>query len=170
MFSPTQNNKYYPIKGSESLKAYVVNVYDPINFDLDILWSNTELKEIYGQSIQNEYKYKIVTEDFIVTEEEKIGTSHRCHLKGVASKHPYNKSTACASIDIKRMIDGNDGWATCIVSDIDIYKRILIELFVAPRKSIAEFLLTKYPDDYENYDFLLNPPKSTSTGRVSFFH
>jgi hypothetical protein len=49
--------------------------------------------------------------------------------KSEQSKHDCLKNYYL-TIDIKQLIDRTDGWILCNISDIDVYKRLLVEIIV----------------------------------------
>ena len=54
------------------------------------------------------------------------------------------------SIDIKNLIDINDGWVTCSLSDVDIYRRLLVNIYIdipSQKINLYDFLLERMESD-----------------------
>jgi hypothetical protein len=76
--------------------------------------------------------------------------SYRCHLRGIVA----NKGMELNNIvpETKRIIYDNDGWVMCLISDIDIYGRILIDLYdINQIIHLNNVLLENYPENFSNY-------------------
>lgn len=121
--------------------AYVVVIRDSLNFHLDIYWP-----EKVGKKYENviNYDYDFRSEELgseIITRK-----AYSCHLKGVeianSDKDFYNAKEAHSFITKK--IARTNGWVLVSLSDIDIYRRILVTLFdVITRTNINDELLLK---------------------------
>jgi hypothetical protein len=79
---------FAPITG---IIGYVVNLHDPLNYDIDLCGLDETLIQRYSTIIQNTYSYK---------DEEghsRTGTTYRCRLKGIGIHQPkpvwYDKRT-----------------------------------------------------------------------------
>lgn len=120
--------------------AYIVAIKDPLNFHLDIYWPK-DVAQTY--ELANSYNYKFVSEEL----EEKIyeRKAYLCHLRGVEiiSTDPYdytNIKEAYIILHKKTLRVG--GWILVTISDVDIYQRILVNIFdIVTRKSINQELL-----------------------------
>ena len=150
-------SKYKQLENKIDIKGYVVNVYDATNFDIDVSIPNESIND-YLSVVRNEYIYKDLNKKFMENPtiknlecvETKVGYAYRCRLKGIGfdQKKYYTNFSRCSEIcfDIKKLIDRCDGWVTCIISDIDIYKRLLVDITLhLPDGSInlREYILQK---------------------------
>lgn len=70
---------YAPIAG---IIGYIVNLHDPLNYDIDLCGLDETLKQRYSSIIRNTYTYK--DEDGQV----QTGTTYRCRLKGIGIQQP----------------------------------------------------------------------------------
>jgi hypothetical protein len=153
--------KYKHIKETNNVSGYVVNVHDCTNFDIDLNLSST-LQKKYKDVITNQYKYYDFNKYFFdninieLTKKlvPKIGNTYRCRLRGIGMK----QTTDCShiwkinqiSIDVKKLIDINDGWITCTLSDVDVYQRLLIDVYIKTVDktiNLCDYLLEKMCND-----------------------
>lgn len=126
-FSPpnlSQNSPYQKIEGSHKVfLAYVVAIRDSLNYHLDIYWDKeTELK--YNNSLS--YDYTFVSEEL----EKGIHTrkAYSCHLRGVELVEGVNNLRESYVMLSKKITDTN-GWVLVSVNDIDVFRRILVNIF-----------------------------------------
>lgn len=110
-------------------RAYIVNIYDPTNFDIDLGDNINPI--VYNDVHKSEYHYSEYDENKIGEYVSKVGKTYRCRLRGVTvpkaikdDKWKYNKLT----IDVKKMVDRADGWVVLTLGDIDVYSRILVDM------------------------------------------
>lgn len=130
--------------------AYVVNIHDPVNYDLDLLIDDS-IKVRYENVTKGTYRYR---ENW--NKEDKERVTYRCRLKGVAVKQSNNGMKRSdeirrSHVNIVREIDRIGGWIIVTLSDIDIYNRILIDI-TDPSPGIKDLLLNKYSDIFYPYD------------------
>lgn len=121
----------------ETFLAYVVAIRDPLNLHLDIYWPK-EFDERYNSVIK--YEYTFISEEL----EEKIYTRNAflCHLRGIEINSADFSHMRETYIEISKRILRSGGWVLVSVSDVDIYKRILVNIFdVTTRQSINNNLL-----------------------------
>jgi len=122
--------------------AYVVAIRDPLNLHLDIYWPQ-ELAERYSTALH--YDYTFVSEEL----EKSIYTrpAYSCHLRGIeilSTELHDSSNTKEAYILVSGHIIRAGGWILVSISDIDIYRRILVNVFeVISRKSINQALLDR---------------------------
>lgn len=141
-FSPltvAQNAPYQKIETDKKVfLAYVVAIRDSLNYHLDIYWDkNTEIK--YNSAIN--YEYTFISEEL----PDKIYSrkAYSCHLRGVELVEGVNNLRE-SYIMLSKKISDTNGWVLVSVSDIDIYKRILINMFhPITKKSFNLELLNK---------------------------
>lgn len=138
--SPSQYRKIS--QNQTTYLAYVVALRDPLNFHLDIYWSEETSKKYSGAL---NYEYSFVSEE--LSPQMYRRTAYSCHLKGVeiVSTGPDDFSNMKeAYIYVSKRIAKSNGWVLISVGDIDIYQRILINMFdVIKRKSLNHKLLSK---------------------------
>lgn len=147
-----KTHKYQKLREIYDVKGFVVNVHDSANFDIDLNIPR-HLSERYSSVITNTYSYKDMSEDFIKSPDlEKVkalpsltGQTYRCRLKGIGLRTDFNNwETFQRTIMVRRLIDRADGWVTCTISDIDIYRRLLIDIQISVKDrkvDLKEFLL-----------------------------
>jgi len=137
--------------------GFVVNVHDAINFDIDLTLTTQQLHR-FSRVIHNEYQYKEESGDC------KVGRAFRCRLKGIQLSNSYahrNKSRSQtmmskATKTMKRMIDRSNGWIICVVSEVDVYNRLLVDLIdpgLFPEKYVSyrDILLSQYSKLFSKY-------------------
>lgn len=150
-------NKYHRLREIHNLQGFVVNVHDAINFDIDFgTFGCSNLRELYREVISSEYSYKDLPRDFLENPdlrvinltEQKQGTTYRCRLRGIGlvnqeSQH-WLLNQVC--VDVKQLIDRSDAWVVCVLSDIDVYRRLLVDIVVQTslgKINLADYLLDK---------------------------
>lgn len=145
MISPFAPISYQKLPQSyTSFLAYVVAIKDPLNFHLDIYWPQ-DVAERYSTSLK--YDYTFVSEE--LGSEIHSRPAYSCHLRGVEivsttdiTVHTANMKEAY--ILISKRIVRSGGWVLVSVSDIDVYRRILVNVFdVITRQSLNQELLSK---------------------------
>lgn len=133
-----------------SYLAYVVAIRDPLNFHLDIYWPE-EIAERYFTALK--YDYTFVSEE--LGSEINVRPAYSCHLRGVEivsngandaqpnlALHTANMKEAY--IIMSKRILRSGGWVLISVSDIDVYRRVLVNIFdVVTRQSLNQELLSK---------------------------
>jgi len=135
----TKIQKYQRMREISGVIGFVVNVHDATNFDIDFDMP-TDLHERYKDVISNHYTYKDVGTNFFETPNNidivtsKIGTTYRCRLRGIGinqlPQHIHTWKTNQMCVDVKQLIDRTDGWVICTLSDIDVYKRLLVDITI----------------------------------------
>lgn len=163
--------KYQKIKETQGVNGFVVNVHDATNFDIDMN-IDEDLRQKYKSVITNEYYYKDLPEEFLTNpqgnpfEDTSVGLTYRCRLKGIGinnnlSRHAHLTKSNQLTIEVKQLTDRTDGWVLCTLSDIDIYRRLLVDLvFVLPegRINLKDFLLKKMESERDPlfYNYVRN--------------
>lgn len=126
----------------ETYLAYVVAIRDPLNLHLDIYWP-PKMEERYTNAIK--YDYSFVSEE--LESQEYVRLTYACHLRGVEiiSPEPNDFSNMKeAYILISKSIQASGGWVLVTVSDIDVYRRILVNVFnIVTRQSLNHELLNR---------------------------
>lgn len=107
--------------------AYVVAVRDPLNFHLDIYWPEKIAKRYTSAT---KYDYTFVSEELGPGVFKRQALS--CHLRGVEivqnDENDFTNMKEAYVIISKRILRAG-GWVVVSVGDIDIYKRILLDIF-----------------------------------------
>lgn len=151
---PESNSSFLPVSYQKlpqshiTYLAYVVAIRDPLNFHLDIYWPSN-VAERYSNALK--YEYSFVSEE--LDNNVHVRSTYSCHLKGVEivsdddqqsnpSVHTSNMKEAY--ILMSKCILRSGGWVLVSVSDIDIYRRVLVNVFdVISRQSLNQELLAK---------------------------
>jgi hypothetical protein len=135
------------------VKGFVVNVHDAVNFDIDLFLPSYNR---YEEVISNTYMYSVLDPSIspYLQKEQPLYTSvaYRCRLRGVGvnfrrrSEDRGKRKTNSAMMDVIRLIDRSNGWVICNVSDVDVYRRILVDITVPVDGGVnlKSFLLTAY--------------------------
>lgn len=126
--------------------AYVVAIKDPLNYHLDIYWPQ-DIADRYSTSLK--YNYTFISEE--LGPEINNRPAYSCHLKGVeiisTNSNDINMQTSNmkeAYILMSKQIIRSGGWVLVSVSDIDVYRRILVNMFdIITRQSLNQELLAK---------------------------
>lgn len=147
--------KYQKMKEIAGVKGFIVNVHDSTNFDIDVSM-NPNLVGKYKNVISNEYYYKDFEEEFLKNPNlysdsiTHSGIAYRCRLRGIGlnqlPKHLHYSKSNQLCLEIRQLIDRTDGWVTCTLSDIDIYKRLLVDIVLHLPEgdvNLRDYLLVK---------------------------
>lgn len=134
-----KQNRYQRMREIYDVIGFIVNVHDAINFDIDLEIS-PELHDKYCDVVSNQYTYEDLKDDFFKDLNKdklikpKIGTTYRCRLRGIGMNqlpqniHMWKSNQIC--VEVKQLIDRSDGWISCTLSDIDVYKRLLVDIVI----------------------------------------
>jgi len=135
------NKQYHRLREISSIIGFVVNIHDATNFDID-LQLTAEMRNKYYNVITNEYTYNDLGDEYVtnpnnVMDETLVpqtGITYRCRLRGIGinqlpSSDQMRKSYIMTT-DIKQLLDRTDNWVSCTLSDIDVYQRLLVDVFV----------------------------------------
>lgn len=161
--SQEKNHREYrvnPICLYKSIRGFIVNVHDAINYDIDFDLPSEEHRN-FSSIISNTYIYRTeyIIPDLTTEEdhpqEESTGIVYRCRLRGVGmssldSPSNYRKGIV-AFIEINRLIYRTNGWIYCNIYKGDIHHRLLVDIIVPyggePKEwiNIANFLLHEPP-------------------------
>lgn len=149
--SPTKIAYQKISKSNEYYIAYVVAVQNPLNLHLHIYWPE-EIEKKYIK-VKN-YIYDYISEEFMINDNNidndiRNGTVYSCHLKGIEiinDNNYYALMKECYIYMIKKIQECR-GWILISVSDIDVYSRILINVYdIITKKCLnKELLEIKHP-------------------------
>jgi len=119
--------------------AYAIAIQDPLNLHLDIYFPS-DIEERYKKS--HNYDYTFVSEE--LGPEPQKRRAYHCHLKGIeitVKDNDFSNAKDAVALVMKRVNSAN-GWVLVMVSDIDVYGRILVEVYdVITRQSLNKELL-----------------------------
>jgi len=103
--------------------------------------------QINNCKLESSIKYN-KTVGIIPTGLIKNGISYRCRLKKIDAVKPVNDILH----EVATLIYYHDGWVLCDISDVDIYNRLLVEIYDVDRKySINNLLLNNYSHFFKHY-------------------
>lgn len=132
-------------KKIENIVGYVVNVHDVLNFDID-LWLTPEQRRKYSGIIVNSYQYIDETEGVAHT-----SLTYRCRLRGIgsSSRKSFRETPRAFSFqfqkvfqEVKYNINRQNGWVLVNIFDVDVYRRLLVEIYdPVTRKNIKDVLM-----------------------------
>lgn len=181
-------SRYTHHESTENIVGYIVNVHDAVNYDIDLLFDDA-LRKKYWNVITNNYVYM---EDDQVARDS---ITYRCRLKGIgintpgsfdgkmnsptvkgktrASKKPRKFQSPAlreATINMIRQFDRFNGWVICTVSDVDVYRRLLITIIdPISKRDLRDILFAESPALFCPYELdtgnseLLNDDDSLSS-------
>jgi len=144
--------------------GHVLNVYDPLNFDIG-LWSpdyvagkKTTHYELYT------YCYIDTIQELLDFDEKGVdfiqGKSYRCHLKDIRFKNNarLHPDYGIAKKMLIQWTDFTNGWVLHKIYNIDIYDRLIVELFDPyTTQSFKDYLLTNFPSIFCSYQYHNTP-------------
>lgn len=154
-----------------TLEGFIVNTFDNLNYDIHLKTSCDNDRNIiqrYDNVIKESFSYIDInmdeleeTVDFddskglIIKDETKIKKSncYRCRLKNIScfsvGEIP-DENKICQ--EVTDIINERNGWVKVNVSDVDIYNRILVDIFdITGSNSISNVLIKNYPERYHEY-------------------
>ena len=138
--APEKYQKLPP--NNNTFLAFIVGIRDALNLHLDIHWPK-EVEARYSSAIS--YPYEMVSEEYGATIQTR--KAYCCHLRGVEIINPtpdefHNMKEAYIYTSTKDHL--SNGWVLVSVSDIDVYKRVLVNIFdIVDRESINTALLKR---------------------------
>lgn len=145
--------RYHRMKEIPNVTGFIVNTHDSTNFDIDFDIPY-EIHDTYQDVISNQYSYHDF-EDSVFENPNlnmkitpKIGTTYRCRLRGIGinqSSNMYITKSNRICMELKLLIDRTDGWIKCTLSDIDVYRRLLVDIEIHTCNEIINL-----------HDYLLN--------------
>lgn len=148
------SSSYLELPRSGKFRGYVINVYDPVNYDIDIHFdpdTNNKYKDVFKSY------YTCISLDSKDTENRLPlqRPAYRCRVKGISmERRDINEKTVRnATNDINKKIYLFNGWVDCYVNDIDYYNRILVELYdpITGESLTDDIFYQKYPELFSQY-------------------
>ena len=144
------------------IKGYVVYIHDSVNYDIDLDLSE-EMVAQYWNVISNKYTYYTTPEAALVQrpdaseQTKQVGVAYRCRIKGISALYrKYNNKPRLVHVahqEVSRRIDRQNGWVLCQVGEVDIYRRLLVDLYdPITKENLNSILLQpKYSTVYRPY-------------------
>lgn len=174
------NKQYHRLREVSSIIGFVVNIHDATNFDID-LQLTAEMRNKYDNVITNEYTYNDLGDKYITdpnsamheTLVPQTGTTYRCRVRGIGINQLPTSVQMCKTYamtsDIKQLLDRTDNWISCTLSDIDVYQRLLVDIFVHTIDgciNIRDHLLTENSKDNDNPLFYAYTRESNTWSKI----
>lgn len=145
--------------------AFVVNIYDPLNFDMAFpeslpvkyesginqAFTFYETTDILDPFLFTERQVAHEYEEYIPDDQEptpiRTGRSYRCHMKDL--KFRLNAKYHTDYYNVKRLLiqwtNLHNGWVKYRLFNVDIYKRLIVEILDPETgESFKDYLLTNY--------------------------
>ena len=118
------------------IEGFVVNTYDALNYDIDFPFlEDKRLDNI----IYNHYAYKNIIHGCLT--EDIYSKSYRCRLNGIEINSKISKKQIKQySYYVKQMIDRYDGQIHLIIKGVDIFNRLLVDVYIGG-KNLCDLLL-----------------------------
>lgn len=137
---------YHRLEPVTGIQGFIVNVHNSINYDIDFTLTPAQMLR-YQDVITNTYTYcdygpaELWNLRSLVPSLARTGKTYRCRLRGIGSRHLTTRAQFATQsqmgVEIKSLVDRADGWITAVLSDIDIYRRLLVNVIVhLPNQSI----------------------------------
>jgi hypothetical protein len=165
-------SRYTHHDSTENIVGYIVNVHDAVNYDIDLLFDD-ELRKKYWNVITNTYVYTgddmvehtgttyrcrlkgiginsplVFPQSFrspsgLSGARGSKGTKPRTSKKTRKFQSPALRE---ATITMIRQFDRFNGWVICTVSDVDVYRRLLVTMIdPISRRDLRDILFTESP-------------------------
>jgi len=161
-------NRYRRITQTDNLVGYIVNIFDPVNLDIDI-YIPSDKKSLYHNVVKNGYTF--------IDHDSQIETriAYRCRIRGIKMNRIESKKNPVYCDVINKIIEfftRCNNWIKINISDIDVYKRILVDIYdPLTGQSLRDILLeNEYSSIFTDYNSEIkttNQPKLTFTERKS---
>ncbi len=130
-------------RNAESIGSHIANRYYMVHKEP---YTYTDVQIENGQLIDTvRYNdiFGIISSGVI-----KNGSSYRCRLKKIDNV----KSANSILEEVENLVYYNDGWVICEISDVDIYNRLLVEIYdINMTYSINKVLLNNYSQFFKYY-------------------
>ena len=154
--------KYQRMEEVKDVKGFVVNIHGPTDFDIDFNLPD-DLIQRYNDVVVNKYGYKDIDNDFnfplnsiLSRSSEKEGRVYRCRLRKIGLHKKNNKAFMWKSnqllAEINHLINRTDGWVRCNLLDIDVFRRLLIDIIIDTKNgsiNLTDYLLNRMKSEEE---------------------
>lgn len=137
--------------------GFVVNIYDPVNFDVDIIITDMDREKLKSANVET-YVYDDYKNCSLV-QKSKRGQLYRCRIYGIGVDRQMKPDIKRIPLfnKLKKKIDELDGWIVCDILGIDNHSRLLVDLYLPYRDAngwnmfdVKKWILEK------EYFFMLN--------------
>lgn len=141
------------------IRGYVVYIHDSVNYDIDLDLTE-EMVAKYWNVISNKYTYHTTPESILNRDANavvNVGTAYRCRIKGISALYrKYSNKPRLVHVahqEVSRRVDRQNGWVLCQLGEVDIYRRLLVDLYdPITRENLNGILLQpKYSTLYKPY-------------------
>lgn len=116
---------------NETIKSrgFVVNVKDPINFDIDFKLSPENRRKLTKAKTRN-YMYDEYI-NYELSSEKSFGETYRCRIYDVRVNKKELSIIKKLNVfeKVRNHLDDCDGWVVCEIYGIDAFGRLLVDLF-----------------------------------------
>lgn len=145
-------NEYQKIDPIYNITGYIVNIFDQVNYDID-LYIPSEDKDKYDNVIKKKYTFI----DIDNSSQIQTRYAYRCRLRGIymdREKQSNIKLNKDSMRDVIEFFTRCNNWVIITISDIDIYRRGLIDIYDPLRKtSLKTYLLQgSYNSIFKDYN------------------
>ena len=126
----------------DKYKTVVINKYsynevdDDLNIKNEVKYGSTYRCRLKGIGINYDNHNLNLTNNTVKCTEDLKCTEELDNSFKKDSQKSDNLSNYSLTIDIKQLVDRTDGWVLCKISDIDVYKRLLVEIIVPTTEDI----------------------------------
>lgn len=125
--------RYNKMKELKNISGYIVNIHDVLNFDIDLQLTSGQIRD-YSTVITNKYTYKYFP-DLLDYQNYLLinGVTYRCRLRGIGINKNYPKLKFVMSklnMEVKKLVNRSDGLIITTLADIDIYQRLLVDIYL----------------------------------------
>ena len=121
---------------NETIKSrgFVVNVKDPINFDIDFKLSPENRRKLMKAKTKN-YIYDEYV-NYEISAKQTLGETYRCRIYDVRVNKKELSVIKKLSVfeKIKTYLDDCDGWIVCEIHGIDTFGRLLVDFYFPLKK------------------------------------
>ena len=127
--------------------GFIVNIHDPLNFDIDIL--DIENVEFLSNVISNEYSYQ--DENFHPV---KASKAFRCRLNGISYRTKRKLETSRQNKFFNDIRKGKN-WVKIKIFGVDAYSRLLVEIFdpITEESFNNKLISSDFGDIFHSYIF-----------------
>lgn len=171
--------------------GFVVNVHDPLNYDIDLLLpKNASLSDtLLGYADYRNYTFGRSMSDTNITERK----AYRCRLRGVVRRpdlrsrgyrvfrppsfmsssgdthdrstgHPTRSIDRKAWMAVTRQVDRSNGWVICSIVGVDRYRRVLVDIVDPLTKIPLKAMLLQEPYNIAFTAYRPGPTISSNLG------
>lgn len=158
---------YTKLQVIRNVPGFIVNSYDGTNYDIDI---------IFPEGIEELYEDKVITNPYEFFERATCECppvkmnrkTYRCRLKGIKTNNKVKSDPDLMkkiSNDVLNFKNRCNGWVFLNIGDIDVFKRMLVEMFdPISGESLNQVLLNP---DFKDMYTIYHPPNTDGKSFLS---